>query len=91
MDSEDLGHTRSPTHLLDVPNPNSGTDAVRLQDGRFLMVFNDTPSGRTPLNVAISTDAEHWRTVLILESDRGEYSYPAVIQSSDGRIHIAYA
>lgn len=90
IDSEDLGRTWGPMHLLDLPNPNSGTDAVRLEDGRYLMVFNNTPNGRTPLNVAVSSDGEHWQPLLTLESDRGEYSYPAIIQTQDGLVHIAY-
>jgi predicted neuraminidase len=28
--------------------------------------------------------------VLALESEPGEYSYPAVIQSSDGLVHVTY-
>ena len=76
--------------LLDVPNPNSGTDAVALSDGRFLLVYNNSPRERTPLNVAISLDAEKWTPVATLEDGHGEYSYPAIIQAADGRVHITY-
>jgi len=89
-DSSDRGRTWGTMRLLDVPNPNSGTDAVTLRDGRFLLVYNNTPHGRTPLNVALSTDGEHWNPVLALEEGEGEYSYPAVIQTRDGRVHITY-
>jgi predicted neuraminidase len=79
-----------PMRLLDVPNPDSGIDAVTLRDGRHLLIYNPTTKGRTPLAVAISGDAEQWRQVLSLEDAPGEYSYPAVIQTSDGLINITY-
>lgn len=88
--SDDLGKTWGPMGLLDVPNPNSGTDAVTLADGRHLLVYNPTPLGRTPLAVAVSTDGLAWKQVLTLESDPGEYSYPAVIQTADGTVHAVY-
>ena len=88
--SPDLGQTWSPIKLLDVPNPNSGADATTLKDGRFILVNNNTPNGRTPLNVLISDDGTHWKTILTLEDGPGEYSYPTVIQASDGRVHIVY-
>lgn len=90
LDSPDEGATWGPMRLLDAPNPNSGTDALRLRDGRFLLVYNDTPQGRSPLNVALSDDAETWRSVLDLETAPGEYSYPAAIQTADGLVHVAY-
>jgi predicted neuraminidase len=71
-----------------LPNPNSGIDAVMLSDGRALLVYNHTEKGRSPLNVAISEDGKHWQSVLVLEDQPGEYSYPAVIQTADGMAHI---
>lgn len=88
--SKDAGQTWTELEPLNLPNPNSGIDAVTLKDGRHLLVYNNTPSARTPLNVAISDDAKNWKNVLTLESDPGEFSYPAVIQTKDGRIHITY-
>lgn len=88
--SQDSGRTWSEMTLTSLPNPNSGIDAVTLRDGRQLLVFNNTPKGRTPLNVAISKDGKQWDVVLALETQPGEYSYPAVIQASDGRVHITY-
>ena len=58
--SSDGGRTWSGFGLTALRNPNSGTDAVTLRDGRHLLVFNDTESGRTPLNVAISKDGRAW-------------------------------
>ena len=88
--SEDSGKTWGPLTLTALPNPNSGTDAVTLADGRQLMVYNHTSHGRTPLNVALSNDGVTWSAALILEDGRGEFSYPAVIQTTDGLVHITY-
>jgi predicted neuraminidase len=88
--SKDAGQTWTELEPLDLPNPNSGIDAVTLKNGRHILVYNNTPSARTPLNVAFSTDALHWKDMLTLESTPGEFSYPAVIQTNDGHIHITY-
>ena len=88
--SEDAGKTWSPFEATTLPNPNSGIDAVTLKDGRQLLVFNNTPKGRTPLNVGVSRDGSQWKVVVTLEDQPGEYSYPAVIQSDDGLVHITY-
>jgi predicted neuraminidase len=88
--SGDRGQTWSPVALTALPNPSAGTDAVTLRDGRHLLVYNHTPKGRTPLNIAVTRDGKTWEAVHVLESDAGEYSYPAVIQTSDGLVHITY-
>ncbi len=94
--SNDGGKTWSKMTATKLPNPNAGTDAVTLRDGRQLLVYNHTirngsfPSGRNMLNVAISQDGKNWKPILTLEKARGEYSYPAVIQASDGKVHITY-
>lgn len=88
--SSDNGKSWSALGPTPLPNPNAGIDAVTLRDGRQLVVYNHTTSGRTPLNVAISRDGKTWDAALVLESAPGEYSYPAVIQSSDGLVHITY-
>lgn len=95
--SKDGGKTWSALQKTTLPNPNSGTDAVTLRDGRQVLVYNPTSptpgkfSGpRTPLDVAISDDGKRWQTVAVLENEPGEYSYPAVIQTVDGLVHITY-
>ena len=95
--SHDGGETWGPMTATDLPNPNSGIDAVTLSDGRHLVVYNHTlrhegsPKNREMLNVAISDDGNTWRRVLTLENEAdSEFSYPAVIQSADGLIHITY-
>lgn len=90
IESTDGGKTWGEMALLNVPNPNSGIDAVTLRDGRHLMVYNNTPSGRTPLSVAFSKDGKTWTPVATLENSWAEFSYPAVIQAADGLVHITY-
>jgi predicted neuraminidase len=88
--SVDNGLTWSPMRVTDLPNPNAGIDGVTLKDGRHVLVYNHTTRGRTPLNVAISTDGKSWQPLATLETQPGEYSYPAVIQTRDGKIHVTY-
>lgn len=89
-DSFDDGLTWTSVHPLDLPNPNSGIDAVALRDGRVLLVYNDTTSGRSPLNVAVSRDGEHFKNFRTLEDKPGEYSYPAIVQDAAGDLEITY-
>ncbi len=96
--SNDRGETWSKVTLLDIENNNSGTDAVTLKDGRHVLVYNNfetlpgTPKGsRTPLSLAVSDDGIHWRHLLTLEdSPISQYSYPSIIQGSDGKLHVVY-
>jgi predicted neuraminidase len=88
--SDDDGQSWSPVTLTALPNPGSGIDAVTLSSGRHLIVYNHTARGRSPLNVAVSQDGVTWEATLVLEREAGEYSYPAVIQTSDGLVHISY-
>ncbi len=88
--STDLGKSWGAMTLTALPNPSSGTDAVTLQDGRHLLIYNHTPKGRSPLNLALSADAKTWQAALVLESNPGEYSYPAIIQTRDGLVHATY-
>lgn len=88
--SEDGGRTWSGMTVTELPNPNSGIDGVTLRDGRQLLVYNHTPQGRSPLNVAISPDGRRWLAAVVLEDTPGEFSYPAVIQTKDGLVHVTY-
>jgi len=97
--STDVGTTWSPLVRSILPNPSAGIDAVTLKDGRHLLVYNHTnrwQSGpdqrRERLNVAVSDDGIKWKAALLLEHTLlGEFAYPAVIQSSDGKVHIVYS
>ena len=80
-----------------LPNPNSGIEVVTLQDGRHLMIYNHLGSGTTGwgrrglLNLAISADGLQWKKVAVLEQEeKQEFSYPAIIQTKDGMVHMTY-
>jgi predicted neuraminidase len=88
--SEDNGKTWSAMKATALPNPSAGIDAVMLRDGRALIVYNHTANARSPLNVAVSDDGRTWKAALVLEDQPGEYSYPAVIQTRDGFVHVTY-
>ena len=73
-----------------MPNNNSGLDVVRLKDGREVMIFNNTTNGRTPLNLAMSRDGEHFRVFATLENTAGQFSYPAIVEAADGGLEMTY-
>jgi predicted neuraminidase len=88
--SEDAGRSWSALRGTALPNPSAGIDSVRLADGRFLLVYNPTRDNRRQLQVALSADGRSWTPAVMLEDSPGEYSYPAMIQARDGRVHITY-
>jgi len=89
--SADQGSSWSPVGLTELPNPNAGTDAITLKDGRHLIVYNHTAKGRSPLNLAVSKDGVTWQAAMVLEDEpKAEFSYPAIIQSADGLVHVTY-
>lgn len=95
-ESTDQGKTWSPLSATDLPNPNSGIESVTLKDGRHLLVYNPLKSGengwgkRSVLSLAVSTDGKKWTNRVDLERENGEFSYPAMIQAPDGKVHITY-
>jgi predicted neuraminidase len=99
--SDDGGLSWSPLTRLNLPNNNSGFDGVTLKDGRQLLVYNHSTrdqagmghKGRGILNVALSRDGRAWEAALVLDhldQPEKQFSYPAVIQTRDGLVHIAY-
>ncbi|REG99813.1 sialidase family protein [Flavobacterium aquicola] len=95
--SEDNGNTWERTDSIHVVNSNSGIDAVTLAKKSFLLVNNPLPqgkdwfNGRNVLDVEYSKDGVKWQKLFDLENQtEGEFSYPAIIQTSEGKIHILY-
>lgn len=91
--TEDGGETWTAPERLDLPNPDAGLDAVRLSDGRLLLAFNDSTTGRENLRLALSTDdGQTWmRIATVAEEPGADFSYPFLMQGSDGSVHLVYA
>ena len=92
-ESKDKGLTWGNVYSLDMPNPGSGLDAVRLANGHWVLIHNDTANGRNSLAVSLSEDeGKSWSKVRHLEKhEKGSYHYPAIIQGADGTIHAVYS
>ncbi|QDU78434.1 hypothetical protein Pla110_01350 [Polystyrenella longa] len=90
--SDDNGRTWGEMTLSEMPNNNSGTDAVNMKQGGVILIYNHVGGkrDRSPLNIAVTENGKDWQAGLVLESNPGEYSYPAIIQTSDGMIHATY-
>ena len=96
--SLDGGMTWSIAKDTDIPNPGAGFDMTNLSSGEWIMVYNDLEDGRYDLTVAISdNDGVSWKWKKQIEhDDRGielgtSSHYPAIIQGTDGMIHIVYS
>ncbi|MAG31202.1 MAG: neuraminidase (sialidase) [Deltaproteobacteria bacterium] len=92
-DSDDAGHSWSTARAIDVPNNNSGLDVVRLRDGTLALACNPVAgnrAARSPLSLLFSRDeGETWPARIDVETDPGEFSYPALIEDGDG-LALAY-
>lgn len=99
--SKDKGKTWSEMSLTELPNNNSGLDGVTLDDGRQLLIYNHSTrkqegmghKGRGVLNLSVSEDGKNWEAALVLDyldEPEKQFSYPAIIQTNDGLVHIAY-
>ena len=67
-ESKDEGVSWGPVGVTELPNPGSGLDGVRLANGHWLLVYNDTVSGRNRLAVSLSTDeGRTWKWTRHLE------------------------
>ena len=90
--TRDAGATWSRPRGLDLPNPDSALNALRLSDGNILLVFNDSKHYRENLRFAISGDnGLNWTRIARLEDTKGqEFSYPYLIHGQGRRIHLVY-
>lgn len=90
------GKTWCPAYPIAVPNNNSGLDVVRsTQNGILYLVCNPITEAaiglnRTPLSLLFSRDnGKTWSKMVDLETGKGEFSYPAIIEQN-GEIYISY-
>ena len=89
--SQDAGKTWTKLTATTLPNPSAGIDTVSLRGGGFLLVYNPSAKDRLKLQVARSTDGKSWVPFVTLEDETvSEYSYPAMIQTRDGLVHVTY-
>lgn len=90
-ESFDHGRTWSKATLTTLPNPYAAVDMVKLRDGRVVLAFDKSMTRRTPLTLALSEDeGRTWPYKRDLITERGEFSYPAIIQDSHGLLHVTY-
>ena len=94
-ESRDDGESWSAARDSDIPNPGSSLEVMRLRDGRWLMVCNDTERGRHRLSALLSEDeGVSWGHQRLLEPRDGMgkgFGYPSVIQTRDGTLHVTYS
>lgn len=100
-ESKDRGETWSTVVDSDVPNPGTSVDVTVLASGHWALVYNDLERGRYSLAISLSGDeGRTWPWTRHLERDAvsdsssqeaGQYHYPSIIQSRDGRIHATYS
>jgi len=89
--SKDGGKTFGPAEPTALFNPSSGIDAAKTAKGDCYLIYNPTAIARTPISLARSIDdGATWTKVADLETEAGEYSYPAMIASSKGTLEITY-
>ncbi|MBA3314319.1 MAG: exo-alpha-sialidase [Planctomycetota bacterium] len=92
-ESKDDGETWGAVGLSELPNPGSGLDGLRLANGHWALVYNDTLNGRNRLAVSLSRDeGRSWSHTRHIEDEpTGSYHYPAITQGQDGRLHVVYS
>jgi|LSQX01.1.fsa_nt_gb predicted neuraminidase len=89
--SSDGGESWTQCVPSELRNPNSGADMILLSNGQTIACYNDSIAGRTPLTLALSEDeGRTWVAKRDVETDQGEYSYPTLIEASDGTVHLVY-
>lgn len=92
--SKDEGESWTPAVDTDIPNPGSSLEVVELESGNWLLVLNDTEDGRHRLSAWLSDDegaSWKWKRVVEPGPQGGRsFSYPSVIQTPDGAIHMTY-
>lgn len=92
-DSTDDGYHWTKPRRTSLPNNNSGVDVAQLPDGTLALACNPVAgnwAARTPLSILFSFDqGESWPERLDVETEAGEYSYPALIPTETG-LALAY-
>jgi predicted neuraminidase len=97
-ESNDQGLTWSRVRDTELPNEGSGADVVTLENGNWVLAYNDTEDGRHSLAISLTTDeGRSWSHTRHLELDTREpsmatqFAYPSIIEGKDGMIHVIYS
>lgn len=95
-ESTDRGESWTAAVPTEIPNSGSSVELLALQDGKWAFIGNDVEDGRYRLSLYLSEDeGTSWKYRTALENEapqlNGRYSYPALIQSADGLLHITYS
>ncbi len=90
--SDDLGESWSELTDTTLPNPNAGFDMIRLNNGAYLGVINNSFNDRGNLSMMISyNNGKTWKVLKVLEDIyKNEYSYPSISRSNSGLYHVSY-
>jgi predicted neuraminidase len=93
-ESADEGETWTAASKSDIPNTAS-VELKVLKDGRWAYVGNDIDDGRYKLSLYLSDDeGRTWKWKKAIEwvgKGEGSFSYPCLLQTSDGLLHISYS
>jgi len=93
-ESADYGYSWSAAQKTNIPNEAS-VELLVLKDGRWAFVGDDEDDGRYRLSLYLSDDeGQTWKWKSTLENDQkrnGRFSYPCLIQTADGLLHISYS
>ncbi|MEO8415702.1 MAG: sialidase family protein, partial [Ginsengibacter sp.] len=93
-ESADNGYSWSAAQKTNIPNEAS-VELLVCKDGRWAFVGNDEDDGRYRISLYLSDDeGQSWQWKRTLENDQeknGRFSYPCLIQTDDGLLHISYS
>ncbi len=92
--SDDEGESWTASIKTEIPNTAS-VEICTLTDGKWAFLGNDIDGGRYILSLYISDDeGKTWKWKTKIEDhpkDAGRFSYPSLIQTKDGLLHMTYS
>ena len=91
----ELTFGRSADSLFLDPVLNDANVDIWILANLYDTLIRTTPDGKglepgLATEWAVSDDGLRWYAAAVLENIAGEFSYPAVIQTSDGLVHLTY-
>jgi predicted neuraminidase len=91
--SEDEGYSWTFAKKSAIPNPGASIEIMELKSGNWILIYNDIDDGRYSIAAALSNDeGKTWEWKKNLENiENGSFSYPSIIQTKDGKIHVSYS